>query len=159
MKNFLEVGRPCLANGGERVGKRTNSGMEEKHTPEVFPSRKESDFVDGDLISGGYGSRSLAWPHGQRTPPCYLAQHFECVVEEGLEGCSWWKGTPGRAAGAEEKDRASKLAMAGSQRLLRPSLLCHPALAGSSSSHKNSSVIKGETGSPVVCFAPATTTK
>lgn len=102
-KNFLEAGGSWLAKAGRELKKRGDKATEKKHTPEVFPSRQESDFVDSDLIPGGYGSRSLAWPHGQRTPPCYLAQHFECVVEEGSEGWGWWKGTPGRAAGAEEK--------------------------------------------------------
>lgn len=84
--------------------------MEDKHVPEVVTSRQKSDFVHGDLVSRGYGSGSLARPHGHRTPTCYLAQHPECVVE--VPGsCSCRKGTPGRAA-AQKKDRASKLVTA-----------------------------------------------
>lgn len=102
--------------------------MKEHHIPEVVTSRQKSNLVDSDLVPGGYGGCSLARPHGQRTPPCYLAQHCEGVVKESDAAVGGGRAREGGRAGKRPSLEAGG---SGSQRLLRPSS-CHPALAGSS---------------------------
>ena len=83
--------------------------MEEQHTLKVVTLWRESDFVNSDLVPGGYGSGSLAWPHGQRTPTRHLAQHPELVVggSEAVRS-SWRKGhaREGGLAGRKTEPRS-----------------------------------------------------
>lgn len=109
----------------------------EQHTPKVVAPWQKSNFVNNDLVPRGYGGCSLAWPRGQRTPTCYLAQHLELVV--GISEALW--------AAAQVEDRASKLATdrsrcAGPRRVTQ---------AASSQEYQNIEMIK-KGGSKQLCL-------
>lgn len=128
--------------------------MKKQHTPKVVAPRQKSNFVHGDLIPGRDGGGSLAWPHGQRTPTCYLAQHLGLVVTSS-EAIAVGSARQGRAAA---RGKGPSLEAGDGSQPLRPSS-SRVTQAANPQEYQNAEVTKRKRGAavPVVNSTPVDT--